>query len=106
MANALTEVQNTFLSLDSQYNMLRAACKTDQDRTNLAAMYADAQKNYQTCVNKILEDDDAQVAALCKALKAANSVVDQATKEMGEMNKVIDGLTTAIDLGSKLIACL
>jgi len=105
MANALTDVQNTFLSLDNQYNMLRAACKTEQDRANLAAKYTDAQKNYQTTLNKTLEDDDVQVAALSKALKAANSVVDQATKEMGDMSKVLDGITTAIDLGSKLIAC-
>jgi hypothetical protein len=106
MANALTDVQNTFLSLDSQYNMLRAACKTDLDRANLAAKYAEAQKNYQTTLNKILDDDDVQIAALSKELKAANLVIDQATKEMGDMSKVLDGITTAIDLGSKLIDCV
>jgi len=106
MANALIDVQNTFLSLDSQYNMLRAACKTDQDRAALAAQYAAAEKNYQTALNEMLEDDDAQVAALSKALKAANGVVSNATKEMGDMSKVLDGITTAISLGSKLIACV
>ena len=106
MANALIEVQTTFLSLDSQYVMLRAACKTDRDRAALAAKYAAAQKNYQTTLNQMLKDDDAQVAALAKQLKAANAAVNHATQEMGDISKVIDDLATAIDLGSKLIACM
>jgi hypothetical protein len=105
MANALTDVQNTFLTLDDQYSMLLAACRTQQDRDLVGAKYAAAQKNYQTCLNQVLEDDDPEVTALSKQLKAANAVVAQATVEMGDMSKVLNSLTTAIDLGSKLIAC-
>jgi len=106
MANALIEVQNTFITLDRQYSLLRAACQTEQDREALAAKYAAAQSAYYACVNKMLSDDDAAVAALCTQLKTANKVVAQATEQMGDMSKVLDNITKALDLGSSLISFL
>jgi hypothetical protein len=103
MPNALSDVQNTFTTLDAQYNMLRAACTTDADRNALAGKYATAQKNYQTCIGQMLSDDDAQVAALSAQLKAANTEVAKAVTEMGNMSKVLDNITQAITLGAQLI---
>jgi hypothetical protein len=104
MANALSDVQATFLSLNSQYIVLRAACKTDTQRDLLGAQYSAAQLNYQSTLNATLADDDAQVAALSKQLKAANAEVVRATVEMGDISKVITNITTAVTLGAKLVA--
>ncbi len=103
MANALSGVEATFLSLDAQYGVLRAACKTQEQRDALAAQYAAAQQNYQSTLNAMLTDDDAEVAALSTQLQAANAQVVRATAESGNISKVIDDITTAVSLGAKLV---
>lgn len=104
MANALDDVQKTYLTLDHQYNMLLAACQSPDDRAALGVRYATAQKNYQTCLNQFLAADDPAVADVCLQLQAANNVVSQAEKEMGTITKVLDHVNTAVTLGEQLIA--
>lgn len=104
MANALSDVQNTFLTLDQHYNMLLAACPTQDARAALGVQYAAAQKNYQMCVDQFLASDDPAVAAVSQQLQAANQVVSQAEKEMGTITKVLDHVNTALELGQQLIA--
>jgi hypothetical protein len=104
MANALLDVQNTFTTLNANYNMLRAACQTDQQRTDLAAQYEAAETAYNKCVNKMLADDDAAVATLSTELKAANEQIVKSVQQMGNMSKVIDDITTAVTTGAKLAA--
>jgi len=104
MATALSDVQATFLSLDAQYNVLLAACTTQAQKDALSAQYSDAQQNYQSTLNATLTDDDAQVAALSTQLKAANAQVVRATVESGNISKVIDDITTAVSLGTQLVA--
>jgi len=103
MANALVDVQNTFLSLDENYNLLLAACQTDADRDALKARYAAAELNYDQSLDKMLSDNDANVAALLAQLKPLNDQVTQAVAEMGNISKVIDALTQAVTFGSKLL---
>ena len=55
-------------------------------------------------VDKMLSDDDAEVAALSKQLKDANRLMDKAVTEMGNMNKVIDDITGAVTIGAALAA--
>ena len=104
MANALEDVQNTYLTLDQHYNMLLAACQSQVDRDALGVRYSTAQKNYQICVNQFLAADDPTVADVCLQLQAANNVVSQAEKEMGTITKVLDHVNTAVTLGEQLIA--
>ena len=104
MANALLDVQQTFTSLDTQYSMLRLACKTDADLKALADKYGDAQANYEECAGKMLSDDDKEVADLSSQLKTANQKVAKLEAEMGAMSVVIDDITQAVTLGSQLVA--
>ena len=104
MANALLDVQQTFTSLDSQYNMLKLSCKTDAERQTLSDKYGDAQANYEECIGKMLSDDDKEVADLSAQLKTANQKVAKLESEMGNMSTVIDDITHAITLGSQLVA--
>lgn len=104
MANALIDVQSTYLSLDSQYNMLLASCTTQDQRDALSALYSKALQNYQTTLNATLSEDDAQVAALSAQLKDANTQVVHATAQMGNIGKVINDITTAVTLGAQLVA--
>jgi len=104
MANALIDVQSTYLSLDAQYNMLLTNCTTQDQKNALSAQYSTALQNYQSTLNATLGDDDAQVATLSAQLKDANTQVVHATAQMGDMGKVINDITTAVTLGSHLVA--
>jgi hypothetical protein len=106
MANALANVQATFLNLDGQYNLLLAACRTQADRDALSARYAAAEGAYQQCIGQMLEDDDAAVAALCTQLTTINKQVSTLTREMGDMTRVLNVLDQALKLGQQVIGCL
>jgi len=106
MANALADVQTTFLNLDGQYNLLLAACPTQADRDALMERYSAAESAYDQCVGQLLEDDDAAVATLCTQLAAINKQVSALTTQMGDMSKVLALLDQALKLGQQVIACL
>jgi hypothetical protein len=106
MANALAGVQATFLSLDGQYNLLLAACRTQADRDALSARYSAAETAYDQCVGQILEDDDTAVAALCTQLTTINKQVSALTTQMGDIGKVLTVLDQALKLGQQVMGCL
>ena len=106
MANALADVQATFLNLDGQYNLLLAACPDQAARDALIARYSAAENAYDQCVGQMLEDDDAAVAALCAQLDSINKQVAELTTEMGNMNKVLAVLDQALKLGQQVMGCL
>jgi predicted transglutaminase-like cysteine proteinase len=106
MPDVLSAVQATFLSIDSQYALLRVACTTGRQRDDLATQYAAAQKAYQECIGKTLQDDDPQVAQLAAQLKSANAKVARAVAEMGDMSAVIDDITNAVSFGGLLLAMI
>ena len=103
MSDSLQDVQDFFTDLDAKYNMLRAACKTDDDRTKLGVQYSRAEAAYQNCLNQQLVSDDPQVATLATEFTAASAVVKEAVKQMGDMSKVIDGITDAVDIAAKIV---
>jgi hypothetical protein len=102
MADTLSTVQATFNSLDEQYTLLLAACQTPEQRTALEQQYAVAQQAYQMSLGKMLSDDDPEVATLSSELTAANKEVAQSVSEMGNISKVIDGITKAVTLAAQL----
>ena len=106
MANALANVQATFLNLDGQYNLLLAACPTQADRDALSARYSAAQNAYEECADQLLEADDAALTALCTQLTTINKQVSALTTEMGDMSKVLAVLDQALKLGQQVMGCL
>ena len=103
MTNALSEVQDTFLSLDRNYRTLLAACQNDGQRSDLMRQYADADQAYEVCVGHILAEDDGQILALSTQLHAVNAQIAQAVTFMSNMDKVIATVTEAVSLGGELI---
>ena len=103
MSNSLQDVQDFFTDLNAKYNMLRAACTNDTDRTALELQYSRAQAAYQTSLGQTLASDDPQVATLGTQFTAASAVVKEAVEQMGDMSKVIDGITDAVNIAAKIV---
>ncbi len=104
MANALAEVQETYLSLDKNYSLLLAACQTEAQREQLEAQYAQAQDAYEKCLGQMLDADTAEIADLTARLKVVNAQIAGALSVMGDMSKVLNVITQALTIGEELIA--
>lgn len=104
MANALQGILDTFTSLDDNYALLLAACRTKAARDQLAAQYSAAEAAYQKAANQVLSDDEATVAVLNTQLTSVNKQLRKAVAEMGDMSKVIGQIAQALSLGAQLMA--
>jgi hypothetical protein len=104
MQSALQELETTYFTLQGQIGMLTAACTTDQQRSDLIAEYVAARSNYWNCVNKAFHDDDPQVVSLTAQLDSANTQLKTLVQQMGNISKVIDGITQAVTVGASLAA--
>jgi hypothetical protein len=104
MQNPLQELETTYFTLQSQINMLGAACQTQDQRNALSVQYVQARQNYWACINKAFHDDDPDVVTLTNQIDAANQQIKNATQQMGDIAKVIDSITNVVNLGTKLAA--
>ena len=69
MQSALQELETTYLTLQSQINMLSGPARRRQQRDALSTQYVQARNNYWACVNKAFHDDDPQVVNLTEPVK-------------------------------------
>ncbi|NYF78056.1 hypothetical protein [Granulicella arctica] len=104
MGDALSSVESYYFSLQSQLDLLLAACTTQQQRDALMSQYVAARQNYWSCINKMFHNDDPAVIALVTQLKAAEALVKQSVAQMGDISKVIDGITKAVAIGVQIAA--
>jgi len=104
MQAPLQELETTYFTLQSQINMLGAACQTQDERDALSAQYVQARQNYWACVSKAFHDDDPVVVALTNQIDQANQQLQNATEEMGDFAKVINDITSVVNLGEQLAA--
>ena len=104
MQSALQELETTYFTLQAQIGMLTAACTTEKQRSDLITKFVAARSNYWNCVNKAFHDDDPQVASLTTQLETANTQLNKLVQQMGNISKVIDGITQAVTVGASLAA--
>lgn len=102
MQSALQELETTYLTLQSQINMLSVACQTQEQRDALSTQYVQARNNYWACVNKAFHDDDPQVVNLTSQLNAANQELSKAVQQMGDITKTINDITNVVTQGAQL----
>lgn len=102
MQTALAELEKCYFTLQSQIDTLSAACQTKDQKDALSTQYVKARQAYWSCVNKAFHDDDPQVASLAAQLDAANAKLKVAVQQMGNISKVIDGITQAVSIAASL----
>jgi hypothetical protein len=104
MQSALSELETTYFTLQSQIGMLLAACATQAQRDALTTQYVKARSNYFACVNRAFHDDDPQVTALTTQLDTANTQLKTDVQQLGDISKTIDAITGVITIGANLAA--
>ncbi len=104
MQTQLQELEATYFTLQSQIDMLSAACQTQDQRDALGTQYVRARQNYWACVNKAFHDDDPQVVKLTNQVDAANQQLTKAVRQLGDIAKTINDITSVVTMGTQLAA--
>src|SRR5579884_11657 len=103
MQDAMAALEQNYVTIQDQVNILALNCDQGQ-RNTLNTQLVAARNAYWSCVNKAFHDDDPQVSALTANLKQQAKAIADAVENMGDIAKVLDQITTAVNTAAKLSA--
>jgi hypothetical protein len=98
-------------ALEKQYFFLTQSLSDLMDKgatpVELDAMrksIVQSRTNYWKAINNVLHDDDPDVASLVSQMSTAQLNLEAGLKNLGNVAKVLDVITKAVDIGSQLTA--
>ena len=98
-------------TLENQYFLLRGSLSTltEQGATTdqldqLRTQIAQSRTNYWAAVNKNLQDDNPEITHLVTQLNTEETSLKTTIDHLGDVAKVIDAITKAVDIGSQIVA--
>lgn len=83
---------------------LEARCSNADQIDALHKAVAQCRDNYNAAIRSALQEDDPEVTALTSQMGAIQVTLDQEVKNMGDIASILNVLTKAIDIGSKIAA--
>jgi predicted DNA-binding protein (UPF0278 family) len=104
MNPSIQALENQYMLLRNSLPELEARCETEDQRSTLRKAVAQSRDNYSAAIRSILHDDDPDVAALTSQMNTIQLTLDQTVKHWGDIAKVLNGITKAVDIGSQLAA--
>lgn len=106
MSETLDLLEKQFFTIESSFNQLIAQCQTDGQRTTLQNAYATARDNYNTAVNRVLDDNDPTVTALRTELQAKQQQIENSLSNLQNIVTTLDTITAGVAVGTKLVGIL
>jgi hypothetical protein len=103
MQDPMAVLEQNYISIQDQVNMLSLSCN-QAERDTLNTELVAARSAYWSCVNKAFHDDDPQVVALTAQLKQQTQAIKDAVQNMGDIAKVLDQITMAVNTAANLAA--
>ena len=103
MNPSLEALENLYVLLRGSLSTLQAQGATIDQLDLLRAQIVRARTNYWTAINSVLHDDDPEVRILTSQLNSAQLSLDATIKHLGDVAKVLDAITKAVDIGSQII---
>ena len=104
MANpTLTELRDLYFYLDNNFDDLKAACKTDDQKKALQQSYAAARDAFGQAVTLTFDEDDAEIIDLASQLKAVNGTLADMQASLGKIAKILQLAAKGVDIGMKLV---
>lgn len=98
-------------SLENQYFLLRESLSTliaqgaMPDQLNqLRTAIAKSRDNYWLAARRIMHDDDPDVKSIVSQLNTVQLSLNATIQHLGDIAKVIDAITKAVDIASQLAA--
>ncbi len=104
MNPSLQALENQYVLLRESLSTLTAQGATPAQLDQLRSQVVQSRTNYWTAVNKTLHDDDPAVRDLVTQLNTAQLTLKTSIDHLGDVSKVIDAITKAVDIGSQIVA--
>jgi hypothetical protein len=103
MGDAMDALERQYTFLDSHFNQLFAACKSDEQRDQLRTCYVTARDNFWEARARVFHEGDPQVDSVIDDLKDAANQINGMLKGEKQIAVILNALTAAVHLGSTLI---
>ena len=100
---SLIELRDIYFFLDDNFDDLKAACKTAEQKSALAQSYSEARDNFHRAVVLLFKEDDEQITKLTTDLRGLNNTLASMKNSLSNIAKVIQIITKAVDVGTKLV---
>ncbi len=102
MGPSLQSLEDQYMLFTQHLSMILAACPTQVERDQVLTQYVAARRNYWSSIQKIFHDDDPQVASLVQQMHNEQKEIQDCTKMLNNIAKVIDIITDAVNVGTAL----
>jgi GTP1/Obg family GTP-binding protein len=104
VGDSLKALEDQYMFLTQQLSMFLASCQTQDQRNAIMTQYVTARRNYWNSINKIFHDDDPRVISLVDQMHNEQKRIKDCTNHLGKIAQVIDTITEAVTVGTKLAA--
>ncbi|WP_419804340.1 hypothetical protein [Terriglobus sp.] len=103
MNPASAAVAAIYFRMQENLSDILEACAPEQ-RAAVRAQFVLARQNYNACLNQAFHANDPALDALVQQADAAAVAIENIGNQLGNYTKVIQTLTTAVSVGSKIAA--
>jgi recombinational DNA repair protein RecR len=104
MSQSVETLENQYFLLRGSLSILTEQGATTDQLDQLRTQIAQSRTNFLTAVNKNLHDDNPEITQLVAQLNADEASLKTAIDHLGDVAKVIDAITKAVDIGSQIVA--
>lgn len=102
--SSLHELEEQYFTLRANIDKILGQCTTDLQKQEVFAAYLQSRLNYFRGINCIFDQGNDQVKKLTNDLKAAKTEIDQQLADLRNIVKVLNVITAAVNIGTKLVA--
>lgn len=102
MGPSLQSLECQYMLLTQNLSMILAACASQTQRDQVMTQYVASRRNYWSSIQKIFHDDDPTVVSLVNEMHEEEQKIEDCTKHLNDIAKVIDIITDAVNVGSAL----
>lgn len=97
-------LENLFTTLYNNLFDLEARCSNADQVDTLHKAVAQSRDSYNAALRSALQDNDPEVSALTSQMGTIQVTLDQEVKDLGDIASILNVITKAVDIGSKLAA--
>jgi hypothetical protein len=104
MNQSLGALEKQYMFLTQSLSDLMDQGATAEELDAMRKAIVQSRTNYWRAINNVLHDDDPEVASLVSQMNTAQVNLEAGLKNLGNVAKVLNVITKAVDIGSQLAA--
>ena len=104
MKPSMQALENLYTTLLNNLSDLEARCSNADQLDTLHEAVAQSRDNYNAAARSALQEDDPEVAALTSQMGTIQDTLDHEVKNLGDIASILNVITKAVDVGSKIAA--